>query len=215
MLVTNQENQAQTHRVWQIALNDTMKSEADCFLSAGEKHFREGEMEIARKIFEVVLLVDPGNERATFNLCEMTQDYSQMRNLLEIMLQVHPESKRGLKLLEDVDSRCIQLEELEELVKTSSYLKNWSERENIHQERLKYSQDRRPSAISKLGYMLIELGYVNQEQIETAINLQTMLNRLGQHQLFGQILLDYNYITSTQLDEALKLQEIEFRTQMY
>ncbi|MEI6042822.1 MAG: hypothetical protein WCS37_00400 [Chloroflexota bacterium] len=181
----------------------------------GEEKLREGDIETARLALQLVLRIDPGNERATLSLCGLNEDCYETRNLLMVMLQYHPNNAMGIQLLREAETRYIALEELEEMVKSSSYLRSWEEREKQHDDRIRFSQDRRTTPITKIGLLMLQAGFVTEEQLSTAVSLQEMLARFENKQPLGKILLDYGYITQSQLDETLRSQEIEFRSQMY
>lgn len=212
-------NQVEPTKVaWQVAIEpptNHARYEVEALIALGEERFRQGDLEKARKLFELVLEMEDGNERATLDLCELNEDYFQIQHLLKSMLAVHPENERGKHLLKEVEAKCAQLEELEEMVKTSDYLNGWQERERMHQDRLRYNVDRRAAPITMLGQLLLQSEFITPEQLETALNLQTLLARLGTKQRLGQILVDYGYVSREQIEEVLRMQELEFRCQMY
>jgi tetratricopeptide (TPR) repeat protein len=181
----------------------------------GDEKLKEGDVETARLTFQLALRIDPGNERATLSLCDLCEDCYEARDLLNVMLQYHPNNSVGIRLLREAEARYIALEELEDMVRGSNYLKSWEEREKKHDDLVRFSQDRRVAPITKIGRLMLNMGYVTEEQLNTAVSLQEMLARFEDKQPLGKILLDYDYITQAQLDEALRMQEIEFRSQMY
>jgi tetratricopeptide (TPR) repeat protein len=192
-----------------LADND---SKIEQLVILGEELSGTGDTETARQAFQLALKLAPGNPRATFALYNLTDDCYEARNLVKMLLLRHPGNTTGKRLLEEAEKRC---HELEAMIKGSAYLQFWEERERLEQERLRFSRDRRTAPISKLGKLLLEARYITEEQLDTAVNLQTMLARFEDHQPLGKILLDYNYITQSQLDEILKLQETEYLSQMY
>jgi tetratricopeptide (TPR) repeat protein len=181
----------------------------------GDEKLKEGDLETARLTFQLALRIDPGNERATLSLCALCEDCYEACDLLNEMLRYHPNNSVGIRLLREAEARYMALEELEEMVKGSNYLKSWEEREKKHTDLVRFSQDRRVAPITKIGKLLLSVGYVTEEQLDTAVSLQEMLSRFENKQPLGKILLDYGYITQTQLDEILRIQEVEFRSQMY
>jgi hypothetical protein len=190
--------------------------ECSFFLKAGENFCSQGAFHEARAIFEAVIIVDPGNERATFNLIALLEDedIECKKFLLESMLVNHPDNSRGLSILKEIESRRSMLEEIEDMVSTSPYLLSWREREKIQGDLL-LNIDGRPNPIRKLGELLIGQGYCTFEQIETGLQLQHLLKKLGYHQQLGQILVDYRYLSVAQLEECLKAQEIDFQAALY
>lgn len=181
----------------------------------GEEMIKEGDAETACQAFQLVLRVDPGNERATLSLCSLIEDCYEARTLLKTMLEFHPNNSLGQRMLQEAEARYSALEELEAMVQNSDYLKSWQDREQQHEERLRYAKDRRDAPITKIGTLLLRVGYISEEQLETAVSLQTMLARFEEKQPLGKILLDYGYISQTQLDDVLRMQEVEYQSQMY
>jgi len=57
-----------------------------------------------------------------------------------------------------------------------------------------------------LGKLLTETGYVAAQELETALNLQAMLDRLDNHLPLGKLLVEGGYVTAEQLAEVLQAQ---------
>ncbi len=178
----------------------------------GEDRRKHGDVETARQAFELILKLDPGNVKATLALCKLTEDPYTARDLLKTMLIFYPGQPEGVEWFNKAEARC---KALEEMVTGSAYLHSWEEREKMHQERLRFNRDQRAAPVTKIGKLLLNAKYITEEQLETAVSLQTMLTRFEQHQPLGKVLLDYGYINEVQLEEILKLQENEFLSQMY
>ncbi len=58
--------------------------------------------------------------------------------------------------------------------------------------------------MKKLGQILVENFYINQSQLEQALECQS-----EEFELLGQILISLGHITEDELKEALKLQQSE------
>jgi tetratricopeptide (TPR) repeat protein len=194
-----------------------LRRRIDCMLAFAEQQFKQGNRDIARRSFRLLLKIDPGNEQALLSLCKLTEDLNEQEQLLELLLQFHPENEVALTLLQEMEAlrNRSNKAEVEEMIQSSAYLKLWDERIKRHEDRLRYNIDRRTAPISKIGELLLKAGYITQEQLTTALSIQAMLERLNQGQKLGQILLSFGYITSQQLEEVLQIQELEFRSQMY
>lgn len=202
-----------------LSLNSSIEQRrrVECLITFAEQQLKQDNRETARQTFYLVLKTEPGNEQATLGLCKLTEDLDEQERLLKALLELRPESEAGRAWLNQIEVRRNLLNEveLEEMVRSSAYLKLWDERIKQHEERLRFNRDQRTAPISQLGELLLKAGCLNQQQLETALSLQAMLQRLGERQKLGQVLIDYGYITKAQLDEALEMQENEFRSQMY
>lgn len=188
------------------------ETKLEYLIGMGEEQLRKGDRETARQVFQLALKLDPGNERATLSLFSLTEDTYEARELLKTMLIFHPQNSMGLVLLGQTEAK---ITELEFMVTGSAYLKLWQDKEKLHNDRVRLNRDSRAEPITKMGKLLLQAGYVNEEQLDSAVSLQRMLSQLDNHQPLGQVLKDYGYITQEQLEEVLHTQEDEFRSQLY
>lgn len=58
-----------------------------------------------------------------------------------------------------------------------------------------------------LGMMLVEMGAINLEELETALRIQKELAQIGRKFLLGQLLVRLGFVTEEVLEQALRLQE--------
>jgi hypothetical protein len=124
----------------------------------------------------------------------------------------HPENIRAREFLEAGRRR---LQELNQLITDSSVLGYWNVAEQLQQERLRKGIDRRAMPVLPIGQLLLRKGIISQEQLDTAVSLHEMFNRLNQPKKLGEILLEYGYLSQTQLQIVLNEQQAEYNSQFY
>ncbi len=191
-------------------LTGSMNLPLEVFLETAKERVAQGDEGSARGIYLLVLKMDPANEAAITGLSNLTEDWVEKKELLETFLKKNPYSIAIAQLLRYVNSRLEQSSDLDDLVKSSTYLKEWESRENESWARLRSYNSPKPMPISKVGLILLQAGVITQEQLDNAVNLQSMLGKLGDHQLLGKILIDYGYVSAKQLEAAIRSQEQEY-----
>jgi DNA-binding response OmpR family regulator len=166
----------------------------------------------ARQLYQQVLKLDPANENALMWLAWYTSDPYEGCSYLERLVAAHPENTKAQEFLEAGHRR---LQELNQLISDSSVLGYWNVAEQLQQERIRKGIDRRDAPVQPVGQLLLRKGYINQEQLDTAVSLHEMFNRLGQPKKLGEILLEYGYLTTDQLQMVLNEQQAEYNSQFY
>lgn len=183
------------------------QNSVECLLALGEEQIKLGKREAARQTFQFVLKVDPKNEEAIWGLCEISEDWGEAQKMLRDILEVQPESVQESSRLQEAEARRAEFKELEEVVGTSLYRKLLAaDREKRFAEAVCPTN---PAPVKLLGKILVEVGYIDYQQLESTLNLQAMLLRYGTHQPIGKMLLDSGYLTEKQLHEVLQAQELE------
>ncbi len=187
-------------------------SPVDWLTGVGEDWLRQGDTESARQAFHLALKIEPGNENATFNFIKTAHNWNVIRNLLQFMLMIHPENEQGKAWLAEAQKRLSNVSTVDEIVHTSNFLKSWAEKEQKYKENISFQNT---PTITKIGQLMLDQGYLTQEQLENALNLQTMFERFGSKEPLGKVLVDNGYISQAQLDHISELQEQEYQENMW
>ncbi len=180
----------------------------------GEEWLRQADNESARQVFHLVLKIEPGNERATFGFINTAKNWNVIRNMLQILLRVHPENIQAKAWLEEAQNRLQNVGDLDDIVNSSSFIKNWTDREKEYNDRIRFNYVN-TEVISKMGQLLLHNGYLSLEQLENGLALQTMFERFGTKEKLGKVLVDNGYIKQEQLDHVVSLQEEEYNKNMW
>lgn len=107
-----------------------------------------------------------------------------------------------------------EFEDFMEVIRSSLYLKLWNGfKENRFPAPAKEFLDTSNAPIKQIGRIMLDLGYLTQEQLDKVLDLQSMLIKLGSFQQLGQLIVSSGYVSQKQLDEILKNQERTYRLQ--
>lgn len=170
------------------------------------------DIERARQLYLQVIQHDRYNEGALMWLAWYTTDPFEGVRYLERLVQTHPDNPRLREFLEAGRKRC---NELNSLITGSNVLNYWNVVEQVHEERIKKGVDNRSIPVQPLGQLLLTKGIINNQQLETALSLHEMLNRVGTPKKLGEVLLEYGYLTAEQLKNVLNEQQSEYNSQFY
>lgn len=188
------------------------KSAVDDFLQLAENVAGQGELVQARELCLQVLKLDPSNGSALRWLGQSSSDPHDAIYYLEKVVEADPTDTSALELLQTTRDKAT---ELDQLIASSGIMNYWQNAEQVQQERLVKGIDRRGSPVLPIGQLLIKKGYITAEQLETALNLQKMLQGLGDTKKLGEILLEYSYLSKEHLQLTLQEQQAEFNSQFY
>lgn len=166
----------------------------------------------ARQLYQEVLKNDPSNESALMWLAWYTTDPYEGCGYLERLVAAHPDNVKAREFLEAGRRR---LQELDQLISDSSVLSYWNVAEQVQQDRLRKGVDRRNNPVLPVGQLLLRKGFITREQLDTAVSLHEMFNRLGDPKKLGEVLLEYGYLTREQLQSVLNEQQAEYNSQFY
>jgi CheY-like chemotaxis protein len=166
----------------------------------------------ARQLYQQVLKNDPSNESALMWLAWYTTDPYEGCGYLERLVAAHPDNMKAREFLEAGRRR---LQELDQLISDSSVLSYWNVAEQVQQDRLRKGVDRRNNPVLPVGQLLLRKGFITREQLDTAVSLHEMFNRLGDPKKLGEVLLEYGYLTREQLQSVLNEQQAEYNSQFY
>lgn len=181
-------------------------------LLEAEEALLDGNEVQAADSYRRILKIDPDNEKALVWLSWHTTDAYEARNTLRRIAARYPNDKRLQYFLQQAEKRC---EELDQLVNSSEYLQHWQNTEDMMRERLRRNRDLRPEGVSRIGEMLLRHGYINQDQLDNAVDLQTMFRGLGETRKLGELLVDCGYVKQELLQSVLREQDIDFQSQFY
>ncbi len=184
----------------------------DAYLEAAGKAAQVGDFTQARELYQYVVKLDPSNDSALMWLAWHTNDPYEGVKYLERLVAKHPENQRLQEFLDTGKKRC---QDLDRLISGSNVLSYWNIAEQVQSDRMQKGVDRRVNPITPLGQLLLKKGYINRSQLETAVSLHEMFNRLGTPKKLGEVLLEYGYLTKEQLQVVLSEQQSDFNSQFY
>jgi DNA-binding response OmpR family regulator len=197
----------------QSAPLDPMKTvELNTTLQAAKQAAQNQDINQARKYYLHVLRIDPTNEEALMWLAWYTNDPFEGVRYLERLVAAHPDNPRLKEFLEAGKKR---VGELDTLITGSNILNYWHVVEQVQEDRIRKGVDRRTTPILPVGQLLLKKQIITQQQLETALSLHDMLNRVGTPKKLGEVLLEYGYLTKEQLNAVLGEQQAEYNSQFY
>ncbi len=166
----------------------------------------------ARQLYLQVLKEDAGNESALMWLAWYTNDPYEGCDYLEQLVTAHPDNARAREFLEAGRHRLL---ELNQLISDSNVVNYWNVAEQVQKDRISRGVDPRPNPVQPIGQLLLRKGYINLDQLDTAVSLHEMFNRLGTPKKLGEVLLEYGYLNKEQLEAVLKEQRSDYNNQFY
>ena len=196
----------------QTGVQSTMNKNLQNIMEAASQAAQTHDYTRARELYLHALSIDRGNENALLWLAWNTNDPYEGCTYLERLVEAHPENAKLREFLEAGRKRC---RELDGLISNSNVLNYWNIAEQVHQERLQQSVDRRAAPITPLGQILLKRRLITPAQLETAVSLHEMFSRLGTPKKLGEVLMEYGYVSKDQLKQVLYEQQLDFQSQFY